>query len=164
MEEAPRPKKKKTKDKKVKRKRAEERELQERASLSSPEAEHEPSEIAETAFRTGEPVEEVESFGAIARNPLNRSDSELTSIVVVGDDEENRPIKLKKEESLTENQPIVSDVAEIGVVSKAAEEAATSPRRKATLSRLDSAASLIKEETSENVRFLQQDCIPCYPD
>ena len=139
-------KKKKGKKRREAKEEAEVTELQERKSISSPESEHEQMRITETSFPVGGSVEEVQDAGAVPKQPLKRSDSELTSIVVVNDKEEKTRVPLAKEETSTDADPLVSGIAEVS------EEIATSPRRRATLSRLDS--DVIKEEGGENVRLL----------
>jgi len=137
-------KRKKGKKRKEVKEEAEVTELQERLSISSPESEHERMRIKETSFPVGGSVEEVQETGAVSKQPLKRSDSELTSIVVVNDKEEKTRVPLAKEETAADSDPLISEVADVS------EEIATSPRRRATLSRLDS--GVINEEDEENIK------------
>ena len=157
MEEAVKKKKEKKgkskgrKGKKKERTQDEMTELQERRSLSSPEADQDHMEVKETAFPATESVEEVRDVTAVPRKSIQRSDSELTSIVVVGDDDGSTNIKVKGEEAPEKTQ------ADIPMTIPTEEMA--SPRRKATLSRLDSAASLAKEETEDLVSYTYRKAI-----
>ena len=140
--------KKAGKKRKERREDAELTELQERSPIPSPELEQEKMGMQETAFPASGSVEEKESTSVAPREPLKRSDSELSSIIVVGDREESTRVKLTKDVPEADSQPLVSGPSDV------ADEIVTSPRRKATLSRLDSAAHTIEEETAENVSCL----------
>eukprot|EP00112_Aurelia_sp_Birch-Aquarium-sp1_P020309 Seg5203.2 transcript_id=Seg5203.2/GoldUCD/mRNA.D3Y31 product="hypothetical protein" protein_id=Seg5203.2/GoldUCD/D3Y31 len=82
----------------------------------------------------------VDSGIEITKQPLTRSDSELTSIVVVGGKEDVVNDEEKKQDA--DEQAQDDNDAGMGDIS---------PRRRATLSRLDSAASLLEEVPNDNV-------------
>ena len=137
---------KKGKKRKDRKKEVEATELQERLSTSSPESEQERAGLAETAFPVSGVVEDVGGISSVTKEPLKRSDSELTSIIVVDGKDESTRFQLAKDETKPDSEPVDSEPKEV------VEESVTSPRRKATLSRLDS--DIIQEEPAENVRYL----------
>ena len=123
-------------------------ELQERSPISSPELEQDKMAMQETAFPVSGSAEEKRSTSVVPKEPLKRSDSELSSIIVVGDKEESTRVKLSKEVPEADSQPLVSGPTDVD------DKIVTSPRRKATLSRLESATDIIQEEMAENVSCL----------
>ena len=145
----------------------EETELQETRKSPSPDVLVQAEGVAETAF-PGVPADEikvqpsappsssvevhplahpVDSGIEITKQPLTRSDSELTSIVVVGGKED----VANDEETLKQGAYEQQDADKQVQDDKNAGTGDVSPRRRATLSRLDSTASLLEEVPKDNV-------------
>ena len=145
----------------------EETELQETRKSPSPDVLVHAEGVAETAFpeipadeikvepsaapsSSGEVhplAHPVDSGIEITKQPLTRSDSELTSIVVVGGKED----VANDEETPKQDADEQQDSDEQAQDDKNAGTGDVSPRRRATLSRLDSAASLLEEVPKDNV-------------